>query len=267
MFLKTSSFLCSYFWELFNKLYNQLKVGVPMIKQLNLLLDLLFYFVLPILFWELGRVYLSDYVTILVSSFSGIIYSLYRFLQSSGINFTRVYLFVNVLIGMFIDLCSRTALQLLWNDVYYTLVLGMVFFISSFCWKPLFFYFALDILVLQGYDRKLTKEIFLTKEAMRTLRILNLLNGIKEFVLTVVLIDLLQTHGVEIYTLSVLLDQLIGFIVSGLSLIGYLHLYKLMNGIVIIKKIAVPPKKLILPQNWYHLHFENNYFFLRKHFF
>ena len=143
-----------------------------MIKQVNLLFDIVFYFAMPILFWEISRVYFSDYVSILISSLPGISYSIYRFLQTNGANFTRLFLFLNILIGLFIDLCSQTALQLLWNDAYYSLGLCIVYLTSCLFRKPLFFYFALDILVLQGYDRKLTKEILLKKGALLTLRIM-----------------------------------------------------------------------------------------------
>ncbi len=238
-----------------------------MIKQVNLLFDIVFYFALPILFWEIGRVYFSDYLSILISSLPGISYSIYRFLQTNGANFTRLFLFLNILIGLLIDLCSGTALQILWNDAYYSLGLCIVYLISCFFRKPLFFYFALDILVLQGYDRKMTKEILLKKGALKTLRIMSLVNGMKELLFTILLMELLPRHGVEIYTFSILLDQLISFIMSGISIIGYLYLYKLINEMVVVNKISERKKPLSLPAKWYHLFLESSYFFLRKHFF
>src|SRR5213595_2070357 len=107
-----------------------------MIKQLNLLFDIVFYFAMPILFWEISRVYFSDYISILISSLPGISYSIYRFLQTNGANFTRLFLFFNIFIGLFIDLCSGSALQILWNDAYYSLGLCISYLISCFFRKP-----------------------------------------------------------------------------------------------------------------------------------
>jgi hypothetical protein len=42
-----------------------------MIKQLTLLLDIVFYFFLPLLFWEIYRGYISDYIIILASYLPG----------------------------------------------------------------------------------------------------------------------------------------------------------------------------------------------------
>lgn len=236
-------------------------------KNLDLVFDVLCYFIFPILCWEVGRVYLSDYIALLISSFPGIVYSLYRYLETSSLSVTRVFLLLNIIIGLFIDLFSGTAPRLLWNDAYYSLGLSLFYLGSCFFFKPLIFYIALDLLVLQGYDRKLTREVLLSKEALTVLRWITLLNSLREFMYAFFLIKTLPEHGVEIYTLSVFLDQLFSFLISGISLIGFYYLYRLLNEIVTVHKYAARKRSFKLRGRHYYISFEGSYFFLRKHFF
>lgn len=231
-------------------------------KEYHLFLDLLFYFILPILFWELGRGYISDYPTILISVFPGIFYSLYRFFKTNDITFTRIYLFINIIVGLLCDLCAGSALQLLWNDMFYSLGLSLIFIGSSLTQRPLFFYLSLDILVMQGYDRKLTREILLKKNSMTILRVLSILNGVRELIFMCFLLKCLPIYGIEIYTVSILLDQLFSLCMSGISIVGYYFLYKYVNNITVVHQL---PRKNTGCGLFQYL-MENGYFFLRKHF-
>ncbi len=235
-------------------------------KEFHLLYDLIFYFILPILFWEFGRGCISDYATILLSVFPGIIYSLYRFFKTQDINFTRMYLFINILIGLLCDLCAGSALQLLWNDAFYSLGLSLFFLASCFTKRPLFFYFSLDILVLQGYDRKWTRQALLNEESIKILKMLTAVNSIREGMFTVFLVKVLPVYGVEIYIISILLDQLLSI---GMSLVlfgGYCYLYKHVGKVTVVKKLPARKLNLKLPKFTIHSLFEDSYFFLRKHF-
>lgn len=236
-------------------------------KKWHLLLDIFFYFFLPIFIWEIGRGGISDYVTMILSSFPGIAYSFFRFLHTkSSLNFTRLILLLNILIGLIIDLCSGSALQLLWNDTFYSLSLCVLYLASCFFHKPLIFYFALDILALQGYDRKLTKEILLKKESQRVLRTISVMNGIREFIYTITVMKGLSKYGVEIYTFSIWLDQLLSFTMSVISVAGFFYINRFMNQIVSVKKNTLRKQSLKLPGKYYYYYFESSYFFLRKHF-
>lgn len=235
-------------------------------KNLTLLFDVLFYFILPIFCWEVLRVYLSDYLAILISSFPGIGYSIYRYLQTKALSFTRLFLLINIISGLLIDLLSRTALQVLWNDAFYSLGLSVLYLGSCFLFKPLLFYFTLDILVLRGYDRKLTKEILLTKEALRIFRITTLMNSIREVIYASFLLMLIPKYGVEMYTYSIIFDQLFSFLMSGVSLIAFIFLHRLIHEIVTVNKYSSRKRFSKARGLDYYFYFEGSYFFLRKHF-
>jgi hypothetical protein len=236
-------------------------------KDFHLLLDLLFYFVFPILCWEIGREYLPDYIAMILSTLPGVSYSFFRFLKSNELNFTRKFLLFNILAGLFIDLLSGSALSLLWNNAFYSLGLTLAYLISCFFNKPLFLYFSLDILVEQGYDRRLTKELFFEKGALKSLKTLTLLNGIREFIYALLLISLISKYGVEIYSLSILIDQFFSFLMSGVTITIFIYLYKHLNEIVSMKKMGRPARKrpVRLLANSLYCHFERCYFFIYNH--
>lgn len=238
-------------------------------KDLHLLLDILFYFALPIFCWEIGREYLPDYIAMIFSSLPGIIYSFLRLIKTGTLNFTRTFLLINIISGLFVDLLSGSALQLLWNNAFYSLFLCLLYASSCVFNKPLFLYFSLDILERQGYDRSLTKELLFEKRGLRILKMLTFFNGIREFVYALLLINLLTKYGVEIYTVSILTEQLFNFLMSGICIIAFIYLYKLLNEIVSVKKLGGPLRKKVvrLSIQWLHFHLERCYFFISNHHF
>lgn len=236
-------------------------------KDMHLLYDILYYFVVPILFWKLGRDYFSDYLIIVFSSIPGIFYSIYRFVKSSELNFTRMFLLANIVAGLAIDILSRSAIQLLWCDVFYSIGLCLLYLLSCLIKKPIFSYFSLDIFVIQGYDRALTKELFLEKAAFKVLLSITLMNGIRELLYALFLIKFLKKYGVEAYSISIFLDQFFGLVMSGFSIVGFMYLYRLTNQIVSVKagNHLTRRRSIKLSMNWYQFHFENSCFFFWNH--
>lgn len=229
-------------------------------KNLSLFWDFVFYFLVPIFCWEIGRRYLSDYIAMIISSLPGIIYSIERLRQTGKLSFTAFYLLINIMIELSIDLLSGSALQLLWNTAIYSLVLCLVSLISCIVNKPLFLYFSLDILVQQDYDRKITKQEFTNPAAIKILKALTLINGIRELIFALLLMHLIKKFGVEIYTFSILIDRLLSIIISALSLIGFVYLYKLLNDIITVKNRR--ERKLgLMSMNWCYFHFEQSFFY------
>jgi hypothetical protein len=236
-------------------------------NDLHLFLDLLFYFVLPILLWEFGRQYLPDYIAMILSSLPGVFYSFSRFLQSNKLNFTRMFLLMNIIIGLIIDLFSGSAIWLLWNNVFYSLGLSLIYVGSCIINKPLFLYFLLDILEEQGYDRRLTEELFFEKSAQQIIKLLTFINGIRELVYSFILMNLVTKYGIEIYSLSIVIDQIFGFLMSVITVIVFIYLYRFLNKAVSVKKGGKPirKKRLRLTPLWYFFHFERCYFFFYNH--
>ena len=94
------------------------------------LLDIILYFIFPLFFWDIGRIFLEDYATILFSSVPGIVYTLYRFKITERFNFTGLFIILNLSSGIIVDILSVSAIQLLWNNVWLSFFLAMIYFIS-----------------------------------------------------------------------------------------------------------------------------------------
>ncbi|MDP4083146.1 MAG: VC0807 family protein [Bacillota bacterium] len=232
-------------------------------KDLGFLWDIVFYFLLPIILWEIGREYLPDYIAMIISSLPGIFYSFQRWFQTGKLYFTRVFLLINIVAELSIDLLSGSALQLLWNTAFYSLVLCFIYLVSCILNKPLFLYFSLDLLVQQGYDRQLSKEVFVEKAALSVLKKLTFINGLRELIYAMTLMHQIKIMGVGVYTFSILLDQLFTFLISVISMIGFIYLYKLLNEIKLVKKIGKPARGMQKRAfiHWCYFYFERCFFF------
>ncbi len=139
------------------------------------LLDIILYFIFPLFFWDTGRIFLGDYATILFSSVPGIVYTLYRFKITERFNFTGLFIILNLSSGIIVDILSVSAIQLLWNNVWLSFFLAMIYFISCLIKKPIHLFLTLDILVLRGYDQSLTKERLYEDKTLILLNIITLI--------------------------------------------------------------------------------------------
>ena len=73
------------------------------------------------------------------------------------------FVILNLTAGFLVDFLSGSVLQLLWNNVFNSVALVLIYSVSLATGKPLYLYFALDLIVKQGYDRRITKELFFEK--------------------------------------------------------------------------------------------------------
>lgn len=235
-------------------------------KEMNLILDLFFYFLFPLVIWKMCRPYFNDYLAIILSYMPGIIYSFYRLFHSRGLNFTRVFLFINIVAEMAVVLLSRSSIQVLWNSAFYSIGLAFLYLTSCFIHKPIFLYFALDILVLQGYDREITKGMLKETNSLNILKLMTVINSIDNLLYALLLIQSISKNGIEAYSYSIIIDQTLSLVISGISVIGFILLYKNIDEIKLVHQMKSNSqrrkKRPIVSFNWYYKHYEFNYFFL-----
>jgi hypothetical protein len=131
--------------------------------------DVIFYLIFPIVIWNIGKDYIGDYYAMLISSVPGIIYSVIRFILLKKVNLFGVFIISNLLVGTLIDVLSGSALNLLWNNVYYSYFIGSLFILIN---RPLALYFALDFVELQGRDRENMKGIFYQKRILTIFKLI-----------------------------------------------------------------------------------------------
>lgn len=194
-----------------------------------IILDLIFYVGLPLLVWNVFRDVIGDYYAMLASSVPAIIYSLYRFYEVKKINITGIYIITTLVIGTLIDVLAGSAIQLLWNNVFYNMAIS-IFFLSTLVFKrPMALYFGLDFAELQGHDRLFCRHLFNQKKLLMIFQLVTLVFALRSGVFAAIKAWLIVEFGVEAFDKGILVRQVIGWVFTGLTMFGFFYLTKVIK--------------------------------------
>ncbi|NKE04036.1 VC0807 family protein [Mesobacillus selenatarsenatis] len=194
-----------------------------------ILLDLIFYVGLPLLFWNGLRDVIGDYYAMLASSVPAIIYSLYRFYEVKKINITGLYIITTLVIGTLIDVLAGSALQMLWNNVFYNAAIGTFIFTTILIKRPMALYFGLDFAELQGHDRTFCKHLFNHKKIFIIFQLVTLSFALRSGVFAVIKSWLIIEYGVEAFDKGILVRQVIGWLFTGMTMFGFFYIAKVIK--------------------------------------
>lgn len=228
---------------------------------IRLVIDVIVYFLFPILFWDAGRGFFGDYATILFSTVPGILYTLYRFKITERFNFTGLFIIFNLCTGIMVDLLSGSALQLLWNNVFLSFFLLIIYLVSYIIKKPIHLFFTLDILVLKGHDKSLTKEILYERKPLLLLNFTTLIYCVGEFGYAVILMNWISTYGVEAFHLDIILDNIFNIIMTGITIIPLFYIDSMIDEIVPVHKKRLYKKSFRCDE----ILLEKSYFYFCNH--
>ena len=235
---------------------------------LMLIVDFVLFFFFPLVFWELCREVVGDYPAMILSTLPGILYSFYRFKNNARLNYTGICVILNLTAGLLVDLLSGSALQLLWNNVFYSAALLFIYSVSVAARKPVYLYFTLDLMVMRGYDRKITKELFFEKKTYKLFKLITLIYCANELIYILCLSTWIMKYGVEAYRLDIILVSSLNTMLSIASLAAFFFIHQAVNEITPVKKIAIaqPRRKLLsISSYWTSFHFEWAYFYFSTH--
>ncbi|QDP42232.1 hypothetical protein FN924_16120 [Radiobacillus deserti] len=193
------------------------------------LLDLIFYVILPLICWNGLREFIGDYYAMLTSSVPAILYSLYRFYEVKKINITGLYIIFTLIIGTLIDVLAGSSIQLLWNNVYFSIVICVFFLLTILVRRPMALYFGLDFVELRGQDRTFSKHLFYQKSVLRIFQIVTLLFAIRSGLIATIKAWLIVEYGVEAFDKGVLIRQIISWGITGFIVISYYYIGKIIN--------------------------------------
>lgn len=234
-----------------------------------LLFDFILYFIFPLFFWEFARSYIGDYITMLLSTVPGILYTLFRFNLTERFNFTGIFIILNLSFGVLLDVLSVSAQQLQWNNVFYAIALAIIYLISYFLKKPIHLFFTLDIMVLKGYDKTITKKFFYEKKPLKLFNILTIIYSISECVYALIMIKWISIYGVEAFHLDILLDNTLNIVMTGVSILSFIYVNNMIDEIVSIKKILKQKSTRkhfhSYTLDWYANQLERSYFYFSNH--
>jgi hypothetical protein len=193
------------------------------------LLDLICFVIFPLVVWNVGKDYIGAYYAMLFSSVPGIIYSLYRFYELKRINITGLFIIGNLIIGTLIDVLAGSALQMLWNNVFYDYALATFFLLTIIIKQPMALYFGLDFVELQGQDRTFSKKLFFQKKIFVIFQLITLGFALRNSILAVIKTWLIIEYGTDAFTKGLLFRQAFSWMMAGITVVGYSYISKIIN--------------------------------------
>ncbi|MGD6965391.1 VC0807 family protein [Rossellomorea vietnamensis] len=198
-------------------------------KKNIVLLDLIFYGALPLLFWNVLRDVTGDYYAMLLSSVPAIFYTMYRFWEMKRVNVFGIYLISTLVIGTLIEVLAGSAIQLLWNNVYFSISMSLFFLITILLKKPITLYFGLDFAELQGYERQFSKKLYGQSRIFRVFQWITFVFALRSGVVAGVNAWLITEYGVEAFDKGILLKQAFSWLMTGVTVAGFLYIGKVIK--------------------------------------
>jgi hypothetical protein len=95
--------------------------------------------------------------------------------------------------------------------------------------RPLALFFALDVAELQGYDRKFSKHFYYHKPLLVIFQGITLVLALRSGMFAGVNSWLILEYGVEAFDEGILLKQVLGWVVSAITVIGFLYIGKVIQ--------------------------------------
>lgn len=190
------------------------------------LFDLLFYIAIPLIMWHTLRESLGDYATMLLASVPAILYGLYSFIKQRRVNFSGLFILVTLIMGTLIDILSGSAIQMLWNNVYYGAFIGFFYIASMLVKRPIAYYFALDGAELMGYERSIVKDYFSIKRNVIVFHLITFCYGLRSLIVAGVNVHLIGKYGVEAFDQGIIFKQILSWSITIISALGFLYVAK-----------------------------------------
>ncbi len=198
-------------------------------KRYVAVLDIVFYVVFPLIVWHGGRDLIGDYYAMLVSSVPGILYSIYRFYEIRKLNVFGLFMLGNLVVGTLLDVLAGSAMQLLWNNVFYGYALAALFIGTAVLKKPIALYFGLDLMELQGFDKSKLKPLFNKKKIFMIFTLITVAFALRDVIQATFKIWLIQEYGVEAFDKGLIARQVISWGISILTVIGFVYITRLLQ--------------------------------------
>jgi len=160
--------------------------------------DLIVYLGIPLLIWNTCRQWLGDYPAMLISTVPGILYTLFTFFREKQYSVTGLFILATMIIGSIMDIYSKTAHQMLWNNVYLNIGLTIFWFFTMLIKKPMAMYFFIDYAYLHGVEKEHTRKLYREMPFFRYFMLLTAylaLQDLSDVVLRVWLIGIYDVAG------------------------------------------------------------------------
>ncbi|MFJ7669553.1 VC0807 family protein [Lysinibacillus sp. NPDC097195] len=193
-------------------------------NKLFIILEVIFYALLPYVIWNYGREPLGDYIAMLISTIPGIAYMIYRFILERQFNITGLFILGSLALGTTLNLLSGSAEQMIWNGIYLNLFYTLLYIITLIIKRPLSLYYAVDFLYLQGYARTDSRALFFQKGIFKWFQFIQAIFIMRGFIMTGLTVYLLKKYGVDGYGSMLVYKLIVGWAFSILTIGMYFYI-------------------------------------------
>lgn len=203
--------------------------GAINVKGNIVLWDVICYIIFPLVVWNFVRDDIGDYYAMLLSSVPGIFYTVIRFYYIRSLQFFGLFMLGSLVLSTLVDVLSGSAINMLWNRVYFAVGVGVFFLGSMFLKKPVALYFALDIMEMQGQSRKPLKKLFYQKKLFFVFQAITFVFVFREGLFAIWKAWLINQYGVEAFDQALIMRQVLSWVLTGLTVIGFLYVGKVLH--------------------------------------
>jgi hypothetical protein len=189
----------------------------------QILVDLMFYLGLPLVIWNFGRGFTGDYLAMFLSALTAIGYTAYKFFFEKKYNVTGLVILFGILLNLYLNLISETAVEILYNGVYLNMAFMVLYGGSLLVRRPLGRIFYLDYRKMYGEARDRSLEKLGRFSLGRLFDGLTLVFILREAALWGVRALLLERYGVEGANEVLVYSRLVSY--GFIALIGGMVVY------------------------------------------
>ncbi|MYL42946.1 VC0807 family protein [Virgibacillus salexigens] len=191
--------------------------------------DLICYLAFPLLVWNVLRDYIGDYPAMLLSTIPGIVYSCIRFFAVKKINMFGIFMIVTLIASTLVNVLAGSAIQMLWNNVYYAFAMAAFFLFTILIKRPLVLLFTLDFTELQGQSRKKMKKIFYEKRFYMIFNLITFGFAMREVILGIIKVRLISAYGIEAFDKGLIIRNILSWGITALCVLGFIYISKLLH--------------------------------------
>lgn len=192
----------------------------------KILLDILFYFVSPILFWNFLREYLGGYYTLLAATIPGTIYAIASYVKEKEHRVAGYVLFFGMLLARLMDLWVDTPEGILWNDVRINVIYCLLWGGSILIRKPVGLYFFLNYASYRGLNYQESKKSFSRPPFVKYFYYFTLLLLVQDAWMALLYTALIKAYGIEGYNRILLISTCFNYLNIGLIVVSVILIIK-----------------------------------------
>jgi hypothetical protein len=162
----------------------------------------------------------------LLSTFPGIIYTLYTFFKEKQYSITGLFILSTMVISGLLDVFSGSAHQMLWNMVYMNIGLVLFWCFTIVIKKPMAMIFFIDYSYLNGVPKSESRSLYLQKPFFRYFIYLTLFMTFRDLADIFLRVFLIHLYDVDGFNKIKVITQIWNILTTSMFVYGIIFIIK-----------------------------------------